>query len=116
MKYIITLILALFTLTAFAGNKDSLGVFPPTLNTESQTINLRLNKTSEARTNGFLMVAGGLMFSTIGVCLENKRKADNIPDGYFGYSKRNHIAFNYSVLSIGVTLSITGGTIIYRLK
>ena len=70
MKYIITLILALFTVTAFAVGRDSLGVFPPTLNTESQTINLRLNKPSEARTNGFLMFAGGLITVWVSIRLE----------------------------------------------
>lgn len=117
MKIIITLALALMTFVANAGGKDSLGIVSPLLNKESYKIDLHLkHKSSEDRTNGFLMIAGGSMFMSIGAMLENNRKVRNLPDGYFGYSKSKDIAFNYSILGIGAALGITGGVIIYRLK
>jgi hypothetical protein len=73
-----------------------------------RSIELYLRKPNELRTNGALVFASGLMFTTIGCLLERKRMENNIPDGYFGYSRSKDIGFNYGVGAIGVGLSITG--------
>jgi hypothetical protein len=114
MKKSIILGLMLFSLNCLADEPKKSMMFKR--KEPNREIDLRINKPSETRTNGFLTLASGIMFTSIGIALEKQRIKDNIPDGYHGYSKANNIAFNYSVIGIGVGLSVTGGIIIFKAK
>ena len=77
--------------------------------TQNQEINLHLRSyDKELSTNGFLTSVIGLVFTTIGILLEQKRIQQNIPDGYFGYSKSKDMGLNYFITSLGVGMTITG--------
>ena len=77
--------------------------------TQNREINLHLRSyDKELSTNGFLTSVIGLVFTTIGILLEQKRIQQNIPDGYFGYSKSKDMGFNYLITSLGVGMTITG--------
>lgn len=109
MKKVILLFLLLNTFSAISRTDDSLIINNRYQNTE---IDLHLKfKGNENKTNGFLIIASGIMFTGIGIALENKRKIDNIPDGYAGYSDSKSRALNYSILFLGIGLNITGGII-----
>jgi hypothetical protein len=94
------------TLCSIAGGLDSTSMFNKSPERE---INLHLkNHNKELSTNGYLTAVSGLGFTTIGIILEQKRIQQNIPDGYFGYSKSKDMSFNYFITSLGAGMTITG--------
>lgn len=108
MRIILTIVFILTTLCSIAGGLDSTQTMM--LNkTQNQEINLHLRSSNkELSTNGFLTSVSGLGFTTIGILLEQKRIQQNIPDGYFGYSKSKDMGLNYFITSLGVGMTITG--------
>ena len=108
MRLILTIAFILTTLCSIAGGLDSTQTMM--LNkTQNKEINLHLRSSDkELSTNGFLTSVSGLGFTTIGILLEQKRIQQNIPDGYFGYSKSKDMGLNYFITSFGVGLSVTG--------
>jgi hypothetical protein len=108
MRIILTIVFILTTLCSIAGGLDSTQTMM--LNkTQNREINLHLRSSNkELSTNGFLTSVSGLGFTTIGILLEQKRIQQNIPDGYFGYSKSNDMGLNYFINSLGVGMTITG--------
>ena len=108
MRIILTIVFILTTLCSIAGGLDSTQTMM--LNkTQNREINLHLRSSNkELSTNGFLTSVSGLGFTTIGILLEQKRIQQNIPDGYFGYSKSKDMGFNYLITSLGVGMTITG--------
>jgi hypothetical protein len=108
MRLILTIAFILTTLCSIAGGLDSTQTMMLNKN-QNQEINLHLRSSNkELSTNGFLTSVSGLGFTTIGILLEQKRIQQNIPDGYFGYSKSKDIGFNYLITSLGVGMTITG--------
>lgn len=108
MRIILTISFILTTLCSIASGLDSTQTMM--LNkTQNREINLHLHSSNkELSTNGFLTSVSGLGFTTIGILLEQKRIQQNIPDGYFGYSKSKDMGFNYLITSLGVGMTITG--------
>ena len=108
MRLILTIAFILTTLCSIAGGLDSTQTMMLNKN-QNREINLHLRSSNkELSTNGFLTSVSGLGFTTIGILLEQKRIQQNIPDGYFGYSKSKDIGFNYLITSLGVGMTITG--------
>jgi hypothetical protein len=107
MRLILTLVIILTSLYIRAGGLDSVSIMFN--RTPEREINLHLKGHNlELSTNGFLTAASGLGFITAGALLEKKRIERNVPDGYFGYNKRNDIGFNYFLMTFGSGLTITG--------
>jgi len=107
MRLILTLIFTLTTLYSIAGGLDSVSIMFN--KTPEREINLHLKThNKELSTNGYLTAVSGLGFITTGFLLERKRIKQNIPDGYFGYSKSKDIGLNYFITSLGVGMTITG--------
>jgi hypothetical protein len=108
MRLILTIAFILTTLCSIASGLDSTQTIM--LNkTQNQEINLHLRSyDKELSTNGFLTSVSGLGFITTGIILEQKRIQQNIPDGYFGYSKSKDMGLNYFITSFGVGLTVTG--------
>ena len=107
MRLILTLILTLTTLYSLAGGLDSTSIMFNKSPEREVNLHLRSNN-KELSTNGYLTAVSGLGFTTIGILLEQKRIQQNIPDGYFGYSKSKDMGFNYLITSLGVGMTITG--------
>ena len=114
MKNILTLIFILTTLFSIAGGLDSTQ-FSMSNKPIKQEINLHLRPNDrELSTNGYLTAVSGLGFTTIGILLEQKRIQQNIPDGYFGYSKSKDMGLNYFITSLGTGMIITGVVMIRK--
>ena len=108
MRLILTISFILTTLCSIASGLDSTQIMMLNKN-KNQEINLHLRSyDKELSTNGFLTSVSGLGFTTIGILLEQKRIQQNIPDGYFGYSKSKDMGLNYFITSLGVGMTITG--------
>jgi hypothetical protein len=108
MRLILTIAFILTTLCSIASGLDSTQIMVLNKN-KNQEINLHLRSyDKELSTNGFLTSVSGLGFTTIGILLEQKRIQQNIPDGYFGYSKSKDMGLNYFITSLGVGMTITG--------
>jgi hypothetical protein len=108
MRLILTIAFILTTLCSIAGGLDSTQTMMLNKN-QNREINLHLRSSNkELSTNGFLTSVSGLGFTSIGILLEQKRIQQNIPDGYFGYSKSKDMGFNYLITSLGVGMTITG--------
>jgi hypothetical protein len=108
MRLILTIAFTLTTLCSIASGLDSTQTMMLNKN-KNQEINLHLRShNKELSTNGFLTSVSGLGFTTIGILLEQKRIQQNIPDGYFGYSKSRDMGFNYFITSLGAGMTITG--------
>jgi hypothetical protein len=108
MRLILTIAFILTTLCSIASGLDSTQMMMLNKN-KNQEINLHLRSyDKELSTNGFLTSVSGLGFTTIGILLEQKRIQQNIPDGYFGYSKSKDMGLNYFITSLGVGMTITG--------
>ncbi len=109
MRLILTISFILTTLCSIAGGLDSTQTMMLNKKPITQEINLKLKThNSQLKYDGYITAVGGLMFVTAGVLLENKRNVNKIPDGYHGYSKSKDIAFNYSLMSLGAAINITG--------
>jgi hypothetical protein len=107
MRLILTIILTLTTLCSIAGGLDSTSIMFNKSPYREINLHLRTHN-KELSTNGYLTAVSGLGFTTIGILLEQKRIQQNIPDGYFGYSKSKDMGFNYFITSLGVGMTITG--------
>lgn len=114
MKYILTLAFAILSLSVFATGLDSsesVMFNKPT----TKEINLNLSKNNtQLSSSGSILTFVGFALITSGVLLENKRIETNQPDGVHGYSKSNEVAFNYSLITIGSGISITGIVMIIK--
>jgi len=107
MRSILTLILTLTTLHSLAGRLDSTSIMFNKSPEREVNLHLRSNN-KELSTNGYLTAVSGLGFTTIGILLEQKRIQQNMPDGYFGYSKSKDMGLNYFITSLGAGMTITG--------
>lgn len=114
MRYLITFLFTLLSLYSSATGTDSTRSIMFQDNEAPEiSLNIKVNNQRLA-SDAIIVLATGVALTTAGILLEGDLRRSNIPDGYHGHSVRNNRIFNYSVLTLGIGLNITGGVMMIK--